>query len=559
MIDQSFPNEQEIARSGELTQLFFERSVTSEEKDELLDLWSRYPVLKTNSIEEYEIEQDLHFLGNGSRSLLRYHTEAEHYFSSQVAEREATRQAKQHENGLKKNVAAKTSAKKNKKSLPFGLLVSVIGILFIIGIYSEFRQPRPKETIRETSKGFASVRSTIDVQWNDDASIFKPNSRLDKDRLVLKSGVVEIELDNGSRLVLEGPADFQLDDIQKAFCHQGRISATITPEGSGFVVDTPFFSVRDIGTEFVLDVSEDKAEVHVISGQVETNRLASDWIPLPQDRGLSFDRMGESQKIVADRRLFMSSKVLADKTKVHQERQREFKNEFERKLTGDNSLQLWIDFSDEERSIFSNRATAAKNNVSVRSFGTASPIDSNTGTKAIEFRRTSDRIEINGLEKCRSMTLIVRAKLKHLQHASNVLLASRDYEETSGGFLWQIDRFGRMQFHVRRPGDQSADTFDSPPCILGKDLNTWTVFALVLDFESETLIHYIDGRVAASFPFDAMDELHLDRLLLGNLPAMRKNDTARFFPGLYDKLLIFSRALSETEITEFSDDRAGKR
>ena len=50
--------------------------------------------------------------------------------------------------------------------------------------------------------------------------------------------------------------------------HEGRMSAVVSPEGTGFVVDTPSVHLVDHGTEFGVDVREGTSEVHVFEGKV---------------------------------------------------------------------------------------------------------------------------------------------------------------------------------------------------------------------------------------------------------------------------------------------------
>ena len=85
----------------------------------------------------------------------------------------------------------------------------------------------------------------------------------------LESGFLKLTLVNGIEVVVESPADFQLESAMKMVVRRGRMSAWVSPEGEGFVVETPSARLVDHGTEFSVDVAADSSsEVHVFDGEV---------------------------------------------------------------------------------------------------------------------------------------------------------------------------------------------------------------------------------------------------------------------------------------------------
>lgn len=86
---------------------------------------------------------------------------------------------------------------------------------------------------------------------------------------LLESGFLKLTLVNGIEVVVESPADFQLESAMKMVVRRGRMSAWVSPEGEGFVVETPSARLVDHGTEFSVDVAADSSsEVHVFDGEV---------------------------------------------------------------------------------------------------------------------------------------------------------------------------------------------------------------------------------------------------------------------------------------------------
>lgn len=104
---------------------------------------------------------------------------------------------------------------------------------------------------------------------------------MNRERLELAAGLVEIACNSGTTLVLEGPARFELSGPHSASLLRGRLTATVSKAGGGplaaasatgslFTVQTPSAVVRDRGTQFGVEVdAAGKTSVHVFEGLVE--------------------------------------------------------------------------------------------------------------------------------------------------------------------------------------------------------------------------------------------------------------------------------------------------
>jgi hypothetical protein len=79
--------------------------------------------------------------------------------------------------------------------------------------------------------------------------------------------MASIQFDNGSTVVLEGPAEFSiLTDDQMQLRH-GRLYASVPGPAVGFTVSTPYSKIIDLGTEFGVKTDPDGMEVHVMAGK----------------------------------------------------------------------------------------------------------------------------------------------------------------------------------------------------------------------------------------------------------------------------------------------------
>jgi hypothetical protein len=85
------------------------------------------------------------------------------------------------------------------------------------------------------------------------------------------SGTVDLKLPGIGHVIVEGPAQFDMLSAKRARLSGGRIKMRVTEEtGHGFVVETPYGEVTDLGTEFGIDLTEQgQAGLVVFEGSVD--------------------------------------------------------------------------------------------------------------------------------------------------------------------------------------------------------------------------------------------------------------------------------------------------
>ncbi|MGC3988491.1 MAG: FecR domain-containing protein [Chthoniobacteraceae bacterium] len=126
-------------------------------------------------------------------------------------------------------------------------------------------KPRPVQAPAR----LAVLAHAASVVWAEHATAYHEGEPLPGGTLELKSGALEIEFARGARVVLEGPAEFELLSANSGALRRGKLVATVPPPAHGFMVQTPGFSVTDYGTQFGCNVSQSApAEVHVFQGTV---------------------------------------------------------------------------------------------------------------------------------------------------------------------------------------------------------------------------------------------------------------------------------------------------
>jgi hypothetical protein len=119
--------------------------------------------------------------------------------------------------------------------------------------------------------------------------------------LQLASGIVELQLKQGVKLVVEGPASWTIDDGNRATLTRGKLIATVPHQAMGFTIKTPTTEIVDLGTEFGVEVGDrGETKTHVFRGEIRVERpataiaLAATSIKLTAGQAVSIDRGGKT-------------------------------------------------------------------------------------------------------------------------------------------------------------------------------------------------------------------------------------------------------------------------
>jgi hypothetical protein len=144
-----------------------------------------------------------------------------------------------------------------------------------------FAVEEPAAIAAAAHAGSARVVDISNVAWAEGAKQFVEWSLVNPgDTLKFQSGWINLFLDNGAELLIEGPADVQFVSSQKVFARQGRLAARIGPEAVGFRIDTPHAKVIDRGTAFGVSVDGDShTSVVVYEGIVDLDVVAVESPP----------------------------------------------------------------------------------------------------------------------------------------------------------------------------------------------------------------------------------------------------------------------------------------
>jgi hypothetical protein len=106
-----------------------------------------------------------------------------------------------------------------------------------------------------------------EAQWQ--GSRPQPGEPLYAGHYDLREGAAQMELGQGTNLLLEAPCRVELTDIGEVTLKSGRLAATVSASSKGFRVRTPTAFITDLGTEFgVIAHSDGSTEAHVLKGHI---------------------------------------------------------------------------------------------------------------------------------------------------------------------------------------------------------------------------------------------------------------------------------------------------
>jgi hypothetical protein len=148
----------------------------------------------------------------------------------------------------------------------------------------------------------ARVVDVSGVAWADGAKQFSEWSLVRAgDTLKFRSGWINLFLENGAELLIEGPADVKFVSLNRVFAAQGKLAARIGPGAVGFRIDTPHANVTDRGTAFGVSVDGDShTSVVVYEGIVDLDVVGDRKLPrrrMESGEALSVNRQGKLSRI----------------------------------------------------------------------------------------------------------------------------------------------------------------------------------------------------------------------------------------------------------------------
>jgi hypothetical protein len=420
----------------------------------------------------------------------------------------------------------------------------------------------PGEGQPEGAGPLALLTRVLGAEWEQPAPPPAVGAALPAGRLRLTAGLAQLDL-GGATVVLEGPADLELLDAGRAFCHGGRLWARVPPSAHGFTVGTPTVTVVDRGTEFGLSVQEGgEAEVHVFEGKVELSAPGAAPGPRQQltgGRAARIDPGGRARPTDPRPEEFVGAVELGRRAAEGTQRRHRAWLAASRELRADRRVVLYYPFDEQPRGgrTLHNQAFGRRGGLDASVVGCRWAEGRWPGKAALAFERPGDRARFRLPGKFQSLTLLAWVRVDALDRRFHALMLTDGF--AVGAAHWQVLQSGRVRLGVRHalppPGRHD---YDSERVFSADRLGRWTQLVTVYDGAAGTVAHYVNGRPAGRAPLRKKDRLVIGDAEIGNWgrPVSGAPTTDRLFKGRIDEFALFDQPLEAQDVQRLYE--AGK-
>ena len=231
---------------------------TPNEEFDLPTFWRTLQDLEDGSIQSDTREKVMALLRDSSEARKAYF---EYFQQTAIFEMEG---AKMNEAGRLPilNVTG-SSQRLFKRSLAVAAVITAI--LAILATLIVIKRPEPGVLQAQVAAETRWTINDINQETGDQKS-----EVIEGSTVTVLSGTLELIMETGTVLVMQGPATVSFQDLRKPFLKEGWFWVDSSADDEDFAVETKDYLIRDIGTRFGLRASaKDRLEIHLIEGQIE--------------------------------------------------------------------------------------------------------------------------------------------------------------------------------------------------------------------------------------------------------------------------------------------------
>lgn len=425
----------------------------------------------------------------------------------------------------------------------FSAALVLFGVLCgLMAIYREFwPQSSDRAGVVASKDILAEITAVAAPEVPDGAPALRPGRLLGKESVELVSGMVELRMKNGVRIVLEGPISFNVQTASTTFCRDGRVSVEVPRGAEGFEVKTPLMDVRDLGTEFTVDAAPEECEVHVVKGLVEIDRMEGDRKTVGEGYAVIARTGNVFTQAIADMSRYISAQKMNDAAEHYRNRRLAEWRQTQSRYSNDPALLFHLGFvgrplgfepehePDILEAVGMKSAPGRWKEHNAAAFG--------GGDNVLYLRNAPGSFD--------SFTVFASVRLNNFKQASNVVFSVGDTDR--GAIHWQINRFGQIQIFLAETDGNLID-YTSKQAFLNRDTAVWVGMATVVDADKGTITHYFDGYPIATFSRSSKTSFEFTDAELGNRTSRDRRPVQRHFNGRIDEFLLLGRAATDEEI-----------
>jgi len=351
----------------------------------------------------------------------------------------------------------------------------------------------------------------------------------------LEAGSAHLQLANGVQLSLVAPAEFEIQDAFLVHLLRGKVRAHVPESGHGFRIHTPDIEIKDLGTEFGVEVAEGvDTRVHVFHGEIELHSQLHAQPLLATDGYAAKWVRGESEVISASTApTFPTRRSIAyENWNSHHQHQLQ-----------DPDLAMYLDFRkgsevlpclQHEQNATTQRALKVRGRWAKNS------------AYLIDYMEQAIKLPDLVIEA--DFTLQAWIYPEDLDHSYSVIMNTHRFERNR--FHWQIARDGEVTagYHDHR---KYRKKHASTRVTQGQ----WNHVAVTYQSTTQTLSTYVNGSLTAT-SWRQSTPLDLSETYIGGWNA-KGHHGQRLLNGKIDEFSLHRRALTSAEV--YQEYQVGKR
>lgn len=435
-------------------------------------------------------------------------------------------------------------------------LTAAAAVALLANGYLLWQNRNSQAEIEEPSHGpgVAVLSRVVAPEWADGKTALSVGEAVPAGTFSLLSGLAQIEFFSGAAVIIEGPAELELESAWRVVCRSGRLRAFVPEPAQGFTIVTPDYEAVDLGTEFALSVGSDgRSEVHVVDGEVRLD--SSDGRELRHLGAGTAVRAndGELTPIESRGEAFVDRQKLLELARDDwRARYAAWKRSSE-ELRKDPAMLAYFDFEAQDpwdRALENhgvNRAPGLPAGGAI--IGAQWTQGRWPGKGALEFKRITDRVRLRVPGDYQAMTLSAWVRVEGFDRWLNSLMLTDGWE--AGELHWQISDKGELILGV----SGGANCF-SAPVLSPADLGRWMHLAATVESTpgAGRIVHYLDGRpVTEERSGKPLPPLRIGDAEIGNWQHQGKGHPIRSLNGRIDDFFIIARAMGAEEIQRIYD------
>ena len=453
-----------------------------------------------------------------------------------------------------RNVPVKTITRRKVVRFPFARWATGIAAAAAVVLFLTHPPRGPVATLDQVAH----------VTWK--SGKFEPSGRLKPGSFQLETGAAVIAFDRGARVVVEGPAAFELLDNNSMTLRFGKARAHVPESAHGFKLQTPRFTAVDLGTEFGCDVSTDGVgELHVFHGNVDLKSGVAHKSSIRLSENQAMRVEGEVSTPLPARPLaFLSETEMACRQLRESGDLLGAWRMAGRQLDEHPATLLHLDFEGISGVEIPNKSKRAPLGSNAKSIAGTAAEGRWPGKGARTFQAPGDRLAFSLPGQFESLTLLAWVRVDRLHDEKNSLVMG--HSSQTGEVHWYLYGNGALGVGVLSkmedvPGNWR--NFHSEPVVSGSEFGPWVFVATVLDGATGIATHYFNGKSVASRDGIVRTPLQLTMANVANHESTeprKPNDPPSNFSGSIDELAILSTALAPEDIARlYQQGKPGPR